>query len=108
VEMNHILLIDYYRFNKYPEILRITAVRDNMSKYNLALSYLASLTADERLYVKLLCPRSNTNVLNRNNFIMLSAAEFAAAKYENPSMKKYRGGKRQLPVVMWIRLSPPI
>jgi hypothetical protein len=31
VEMNHILLIDYYLFNKYPEILRVRAIRDNMA-----------------------------------------------------------------------------
>jgi hypothetical protein len=93
--MNHVLLIDYYLFNKYPEILRIRAVRDNMSKYNQALSYeyLASLPPDERLYVKLMRPRMDTNVLNRNNFIMLSSAAFAVAKYENPSTRNYRGGQ---------------
>jgi hypothetical protein len=101
VEMNHILLIDYYLFNKYPEILRIQAVRDNVSKCNQALSYLASLPTDGRLYVKLI-PRPDTTVLNRNNFVMLSSAPFAAAKYENPSMKNYRGGQETAAVVMWI------
>jgi hypothetical protein len=93
VEMNHILLIDYCLFNKYPEILRIQAIRDNMSKYNQALSYLASLPTDEWLYINLIRPRSDTNVLKRNNFVMLSSAAFAAAKYENPSMRNYRGGQ---------------
>jgi hypothetical protein len=64
-----------------------------MIKHNQALNYLSSLPSDERLYVKLLRPRSDTNILNRNNFIMLYAAAFAAAKYENPSMKNYRGGQ---------------
>jgi hypothetical protein len=78
VEMNHILLIDYYLFNKYPEILRIRAVRDNMAKYNQALTYFWSVPEDERLYVKIMQPRTYTNVLNRNNFVMLAS----------PSMKK--------------------
>jgi hypothetical protein len=62
-------------------------------KYNQALSYFASLPPDERLYVKLMRPRADTNVLNRNNFIVLTSAAFAAGKYENPSMKNYRGGQ---------------
>jgi hypothetical protein len=89
VEMNHILLIDYYLFTKYPEILRVRVVRDNMAKYNQALRYLMSVPEAERLYVKLLREKSETDVLNRNNFVMLSAA----AKFENPSMKNYRGGQ---------------
>jgi hypothetical protein len=76
VEMNHILLIDYYLFNKYPEISRIRAVRDNVSKYSQAVSYLASLPTDGLWYVKLIRPRSDTNVLNRNNFVMLSSAPY--------------------------------
>jgi hypothetical protein len=86
VEMNQILVIDYYFFNKYPEILRIRSVRDNMVKYIQALSYLSSIPEDERLYVKIMKPRVDTAVLNRNN-IMLSAAAYSAAKFEIPSMK---------------------
>jgi hypothetical protein len=93
VEMNHILLIDCYLFTKCPEILRIRSVRDNMVKYNQALSYLSSIPEDERLYVKIMKPRADTAVLNRNNFIMLSAAAYSAAKYEIPSMKNYQGGQ---------------
>jgi hypothetical protein len=90
--MNHILFTDYYLFTKYPEILRVRVVRDNMAKYNQALSYLMSVPEPERLYMKLLREESETDVLNRNNFVM-SAAAFAAAKFENPSMKNYRGGQ---------------
>jgi hypothetical protein len=93
VEMNHILLIDYYLFTKYPEILRIRSVRDNMSKYIQGLNYLSSVSEDERLYVKIMKPRADTAVLNRNNFIMLSAAAYSAAKFEIPSMKNYRGAQ---------------
>jgi hypothetical protein len=45
--MNHILLTDYYLFNKYPEIFRIRAIRDNMAKDNQALSYLSSVPESE-------------------------------------------------------------
>jgi hypothetical protein len=91
--MNHLLLIDHYLFTKYPEILRIRSVRESMVKYNQALAYLSSVPKDERLYVKIMNPRSETAVLNRNNFIMLSAAAYSAAKFEIPSMKNYRGGQ---------------
>jgi hypothetical protein len=43
VEMNHILLIDYFIFTKYPELLRIRPVRDNMSRFNQAIAYLATI-----------------------------------------------------------------
>jgi hypothetical protein len=42
-------------------------------------------------YVKLIKKKTETDILNRNNFIMLSAAAFAAARYEIPSMKNYQG-----------------
>jgi hypothetical protein len=83
VEMNHVLLIDYFLFTKYPEILRIRSVRDNMARFNQAMTYLASIPEDERMYVKLLRPRIETSVLNQNNFVMLSTAAYAAAKFEN-------------------------
>jgi hypothetical protein len=57
------------------------------------MAYPSSVPESERMFVKLMRPRSETAVLNRNNFIMLSAAAYAAAKYENPSMKNYRGGQ---------------
>jgi hypothetical protein len=38
-------------------------------------------------------PRSDTNVFNWNNFVMLVSAAYAAAKYENPSMRNYSGGQ---------------
>jgi hypothetical protein len=91
--MNHILLIDYFLFTKYPELLRIRPVRDNMARFNQAIAYLMTIPESERMFVKLLRPRSETAVLNRNNFIMLSAAAYAAATYENPSMRNYRGGQ---------------
>jgi hypothetical protein len=72
--------------------LRIRAVRDNMARFNLAMAFLASIPEDERMYVKIMRPKVDTSVLNRNNFVM-SAAAYAAAKYENPSMKNYRGGQ---------------
>jgi hypothetical protein len=92
-EMSHILLIDYYLFTKYPEILRVRAIRGDMANFSQAITYLSSIPEDERLYVKLTRPRVETNVLNRNNFVMLSAAAFSAAKFENPSMKDYRVGQ---------------
>jgi hypothetical protein len=64
-----------------------------MVKYNQALNYLSSIPEDERLYVKIMKPRADTAVLNRNSFIMLSAAAYSAAKFEIPSMKNYRGGQ---------------
>jgi hypothetical protein len=87
------LLIDYYLITKYPELLRIRVVRDNMARYNQALAYMSSVPETERLYIKLMRSRIDSAVLNRNNFVMLSAAAYAAAKYENPSMKNYRGGQ---------------
>jgi hypothetical protein len=70
--MNHILPIDYFLFTKYPELLRIRAVRDNMSRFNQAMAYLATIPESERMFVKLMRPRTETAVLNRNNFIMCS------------------------------------
>jgi hypothetical protein len=64
-----------------------------MTKYNQALGYLMSVPDTDRLFVKLLRAISETDILNRNNFVMLSAAAFAAAKFENPSMRNYRGGQ---------------
>jgi hypothetical protein len=93
VEMNHILLIDYFVFTKYPEILCIRAVHDNMAQFNQAMEYLATVPEEERMYVKLMRPRVDTSILNRNKFIMLSSAAYVTAKYENPSMKNYRGGQ---------------
>jgi len=41
VEMGHIVMIDRYIFSKYPELLRIRALRDNMANMNSAWDYLA-------------------------------------------------------------------
>jgi hypothetical protein len=91
VQMNHLPVIDYFVLTKYPEILRIRIVRDNMARFNLALAYLASLPESDRMYVKILKSRIDTAVLNRNNFGMMANAAYPAAKYGNPSMKNYRG-----------------
>jgi hypothetical protein len=66
-----------------------------MAQFNQAMAYLATVPEEERMHVKLMRPWVDTSVLNtrRNNFIMLSSAAYAAAKYENPSMKNYRGGQ---------------
>lgn len=92
VEMGHILLIDRYIFGKYPELLRIRALRDNMGAINKALEYLNSIEPDLRFFVKLLHDKNETAVLNRQNFPLLAAAAVAAAQFETPSMKNYRGG----------------
>jgi hypothetical protein len=80
VEMNHLLLIDYFVLTKYPEILRIRVVRDNMARFNLALAYLSSVPDTDRRHVKILKSCTDTAVLNRNNFGMLANAAFAAAQ----------------------------
>jgi hypothetical protein len=91
-EMNHIILIDTYIFNKYPELLRIRLLRDNMLTYNSAMEFLYRLPAGERMYVKFLQPKDKTAVLNRNNFSLLALAAVVIARFENPSFKFYRGG----------------
>jgi hypothetical protein len=91
-EMNHIILIDTYIFNKYPELLRIRLLRDNMLTYNAAMEFLFRVPAGERMYVKFLYPKDKTAILNRNNFSLLAAAAVMVARYENPSFRFYRGG----------------
>lgn len=51
-----------------------------------AWNYLASVPPDERYFVKLLRPKSETDVLNRNSFLLHNAAALAAAKFESPTM----------------------
>uniref|UniRef100_A0AAT9JFM3 Nucleocapsid protein n=1 Tax=Macrotermes bellicosus lispivirus 1 TaxID=3133480 RepID=A0AAT9JFM3_9MONO len=92
VEMGHIIMIDRYIFAKYPELLRIRALRDNMEAMNNAWTYLASLDPGERYFAKLLYNKDQTAALNRNNFSLLATAAIAAAQCEIPSMRFYRGG----------------
>lgn len=92
VEMGHILMIDKYIFSKYPELLRIRSLRDNMAAMNTAWEYLASVEEDERFFVKILYDRSATAALNRQNFTLLATAAISAAQFETPSMRFYRGG----------------
>lgn len=92
VEMGHIIMIDRYIFGKYPELLRIRSLRDNMEAMNNAWTYLASLEPGERYFVKILYNRDQTASLNRNNFSLLATAAIAAAQCEIPSMRFYRGG----------------
>jgi hypothetical protein len=60
VEAGHILIIDRYIFGKYPELLRIRALRDNMEAMNRAWAYLVSLDPGERYFAKLLYTRDET------------------------------------------------
>jgi hypothetical protein len=91
-EMNHIILIGTYVFNKYPELLRIRLLRDNMATYNAAMEFLFTIPSGERMYVKLLYPKDQRAILNRNNFSLLASAAVSVARFENPSFKFYRGG----------------
>jgi len=92
VEMGHILMIDRYIFSKYPELLRIRLLRDNMAAMNRAWEFLASLPAGERFFAKILYDKSETAALNRQNFHLLANAAVSAAQFETPSMRFYRGG----------------
>ncbi|UUW06596.1 VP5 [Cat Tien Hospitalitermes Lispi-like virus] len=92
VEMGHIVMIDKYIFSKYPELLRIRSIRDNMDAMNNAWAFLASLTPGERYFVKILYNKDETAPLNRNNFQLLATAAIAAAQFETPSMRFYQGG----------------
>ena len=92
VEMGHILMIDRYIFSKYPELLRIRSLRDNMESMNTAWAYLASLEPGERYFAKILYNKDETAPLNRNNFTLLFSAAIAAAQFEIPSMRFFQGG----------------
>lgn len=85
-EMSHICMIDEYLYCRYPEILLIRPLHDNSEAMSQAWEYLATIPQDERYYVKLLRPKSETDLLNRNNFLMHNAAALAAAKFESPTM----------------------
>jgi hypothetical protein len=91
VEMGHIIMIDRYLFSKYPELLRIRSLRDNMEAINNAWLYLASLSPGERFFAKILDNRDQTAALNRNHFQLLATAAIAAAQFETPSMRFYQG-----------------
>jgi hypothetical protein len=86
-EMNHIRLIDYYIFNKYPELLRIRLLKDDMDSFNKATEYLRTKTEDECLYVKILFPKQETSILNRNNFRLLATAATIVAQFEQPLLQ---------------------
>ena len=92
-QISFLVLIDYYICDKYPEFLRIRALRDKLILFREAWDYLSTMDEHERLYVKLLRPRSDTQILNRNNFPLLSQVATAIAKAETPSMVNYRGGQ---------------
>jgi len=92
VEMGHIILIDRYIFSKYPELLRIRSLRDSMIAMNKAWEYLASLPAGERFFAKILYDKNATAALNRQNFHLLANAAVAAAQFDTPSMRFYKGG----------------
>jgi hypothetical protein len=92
LEVDHILMIDRYVVGKYPELLRIRALRDNMESMNNAWNYLSSLDPGERYFAKILYNKDQTAALNRNNFSLLATAADAAAHFEIPSMQFYRGG----------------
>jgi hypothetical protein len=89
-EMNHIILIDTYIFNKYPELLTLRQLRCDLMPYNAAMEFLFKIPSSERMYVKLLYPRDQTGILNRNNFPLLAATAIVVARYENPSFRFYR------------------
>jgi hypothetical protein len=95
IEMNHILMVSSYIFNKYPELLRIRVLRDNLNSVNAAMTYLTTVPEDSVLYVKLLRPREETAILNRNNFSLLASAAYAVAQVEVASIKYYRGGNQE-------------
>jgi hypothetical protein len=90
-EMNHIILIDMYLFNKYPELLSLRQLRYDLMNYNAAMEFLSKIPSSERMHVKLLYPRDQTGILNRNNFPLLAAAATVVARYENPSFRFYPG-----------------
>lgn len=69
-EMSHICMIDEYLYCRYPEILLIRPLHDNSEAMTQAWEYLATIPQDERYYVKLLRPKSETDLLNRNNFLV--------------------------------------
>jgi hypothetical protein len=94
IEMNHILMVSTYIFNKYPELLCIRVLRDNLNSVNAAMAYLTTIPEDSILYVKLLRPREGTAILNRNNSL-LSGAAYAVAQVEVSSMKFYRGDNQE-------------
>jgi hypothetical protein len=87
VEMGHILMIDRYIFGKYPALLRITALRDNMEAMNRAWAYLVSLDPGDRYFAKILYTKDETAALNRNNFSLLAIAAVAAALTDTPSIR---------------------
>jgi hypothetical protein len=62
-------------FNKYPELLRIRLLRDNMATYNAAMEFLFTIPAGERMYIKCLYPKDQTAVLTftRRGFELLVA-----------------------------------
>lgn len=94
-EMNHILTIDYYIFNKYPELLRIRLIRDGLGSFNQATEFIRSKTEDETLYVKILYSKQDTSILNRNNFRLLAAAATIVAQFEQQSFQFYQGGYKE-------------
>lgn len=91
-EMNHYILIDCYIFGKYPELLMIRQLRDDMTLYNNATAFLHSLHPGEMMYVRILKTKDETAVLNRNNFRILAAAATIVAQFEHQSFRFYRGG----------------
>jgi hypothetical protein len=93
-EMNHLLMIDYYIFNKYPELLRIRLITDDMGAYNQATEYLRTKNEDECLFVKILYSKQETSILNRNNFQLLATATTIVAQFEQQSFVFYRGGHK--------------
>jgi hypothetical protein len=63
-----------------------------MEAMNNAWTFLSSLSPEERYFVKLLFSEDETAALNCNNFQFLATAAIAAAQFETPSMRFYRGG----------------
>lgn len=94
VEMTHLFNIEVYLFGKYSELLRIRILRDNMTAYNKALTFICSKPEAEHSYLKLLYNRKETACLNRSNFSLLASAGTILARIENASMTHYQAGKQ--------------
>lgn len=93
-EMSHIMLLDIHILGHYLEFLRVRLVRSNMENLGRAWTWLGTLPTSERYYAKILYPKENTRLLQRNNFGHLVSVATAIACFSNPSMANYRGGQQ--------------
>lgn len=88
-EMNHLMMIDKYIFEKHPEFLKTVMLRDLEVRFSIAINKLRQYSPNEMLYAKLLYDPDECSVLSRRGFDVPATVATTIAKFKNSTFKNY-------------------